>query len=136
MYLFLYTLKSYLIWVTISIRNWPKVIFFLNFERSITFCFGVSLNLSQQKSPSAEILGKYFHWTIVPRKYMRKISAVGLFCCDKFEETPKQKVIDLSKFKNFYFRHVYNDGHKRVTKEIFGVIFQCNLLFEWFSKHL
>ena len=25
---------------------------------------------------------------------MRKISAVGLFCCDKFEETPKQKVID------------------------------------------
>ena len=35
---------------------------------------------------------------------MRKISAVGLFCCGKFEETPKQKVIDLSKFKIFYFR--------------------------------
>ena len=34
---------------------------------------------------------------------MPKISAVGLFCCDKFEETPKQKVIDLSKFKKFYF---------------------------------
>jgi len=34
---------------------------------------------------------------------MRKISAVGLFCCDKFEKTPKQKVIDLSKFKIFYF---------------------------------
>ena len=30
--------------------------------------------------------------------YMRKISAVGLFCFDQFEETPKQKVIDLSKF--------------------------------------
>ena len=34
---------------------------------------------------------------------MPKISAVGLFCCDKFEETPKQKVIDLSKFKKIYF---------------------------------
>ena len=34
---------------------------------------------------------------------MRKISAVGLFCCDKFEETPKQKVINLSKLQKFYF---------------------------------
>ena len=34
---------------------------------------------------------------------MRKISAVGLFCCNKFEETPKQKVIDLSKLIFFYF---------------------------------
>ena len=58
---------------------------------------------SQEKSTTSEILGKYFLRTIVPRKYMRKISAVGLFCCDKFEETPRQKVIDLSKFKNFYF---------------------------------
>ena len=30
---------------------------------------------------------------------MHKISAVGLFCCDKFEETPNQRVIDLSKFE-------------------------------------
>ena len=30
---------------------------------------------------------------------MPKISTVGLFSCDKFEETPKQKVIDLSKLK-------------------------------------
>ena len=64
----------------------------------ITFCFGVSSNLSQEKSPTAEILGKCFLRKIVLRKYMCKISAVGLFCCDKFEETPKQKVIDLSKF--------------------------------------
>ena len=70
----------------------------INFDRSITFCFGVSSNLSQEKSPTGEILGKYFPRTIVPRKYMHKISAVGLFSCDKFEETPKQKVIDLSKF--------------------------------------
>ena len=34
---------------------------------------------------------------------MPKISAVGLFSCHKFEETPKQKVIDLSKLKKFYF---------------------------------
>ena len=63
----------------------------------ITFCFGVSSNLSQEKSPTVEILDKYFFRTIVPRKYMCKISAVGLFCCDKLEETPKQKVINMSK---------------------------------------
>ena len=67
----------------------------------ITFCFGVSSNLSQEKSPTAEILGKFLLRKNVLRKYMRKSSAVGLFCCDKFEETPKQKVIDLSKFKIF-----------------------------------
>ena len=64
---------------------------------------GFFSNLSQEKSPTAEILGNYFPQTIVPTKYIRKISAVGLFCCDKFEETPKQKVIDLSKLKNLYF---------------------------------
>ena len=36
---------------------------------------------------------------------MRKISAVGLFSIDKFEETPKQKVIELSKFKKNYFKN-------------------------------
>ena len=35
---------------------------------------------------------------------MHKISAVGLFCCDKFEETPKQKVINMSKLNEFHFR--------------------------------
>ena len=35
---------------------------------------------------------------------MRKISNVGLFCCDKFEETPKQKVIKLLEFLKFYFK--------------------------------
>ena len=34
---------------------------------------------------------------------MRKVSAVGLFCRDKFEEIPKQKVIDLSKLEKIYF---------------------------------
>ena len=31
------------------------------------------------------------------------ISAVGLFCCDKFEETPNKKVSDLSKLTKPYF---------------------------------
>ena len=35
-----------------------------------------------------------------------KISAVGLFCCDKFEETTNKKVSDLSKpdFRYSYFK--------------------------------
>ena len=57
-----------------------------------------------KKSPTAEILRIYFLGTIVWRKYLPKIFAVGLFSCDKFEETPKQKVIDLSKLKEFYFK--------------------------------
>ena len=67
----------------------------------ITFCFGVSSNLSQEKSPTGEILGNYFLQTIVPRKYLPKISTVGLFSCDKFEETPKQNVINMSKLNKF-----------------------------------
>ena len=31
------------------------------------------------------------------------ISAVGLFCCDKFEETPNEKVINMSKLTKTYF---------------------------------
>ena len=66
------------------------------------------LHLSQQKSPTAEILYIYFLGTIVRRKYLPRISAVGLFSCDKFEETSKQKVMDLSKFKKNYFSfHFY-----------------------------
>ena len=81
------------------------------FDMLITFCFGVSSNLSQEKSPTAEILGKYFLRTIVPRKYLPKISTVGLFCCDKFEETPKQKVINMSKLNKLHFRLIDNFGN-------------------------
>ena len=88
---------------------------FCNFDRSITFCFGVSSNLSQQKSPTAEILRIYFLRTIVWRKYLPKISAVGLFCRDKFEETPKQKVIDLSKLQKIYFRGRSRVSYKRMN---------------------
>ena len=57
----------------------------VNFDMLTTFSFGVSLNLSQQKSPTVEIIGINFIRTIVPIKYMPIISAVGPFCCDKFE---------------------------------------------------
>ena len=69
-----------------------------------TFSFGVSSNLSQQKSPTVEIIAIYFLRTIVPRKYMPIISTVGLFCYDKFEETPNEKVINMSKLTKPYFR--------------------------------
>ena len=58
----------------------------------ITFCFGISSNFLQQKSPTAEIVGMYFLGTVVPRKYRPIIFALGLFCCEKFEETPNEKV--------------------------------------------
>ena len=63
----------------------------------ITFSFDVSSNLSQQKSPTAEIIGKYFLGTLVPRKFMPIISSVRLFCYNKFEETPNEKVVNMSK---------------------------------------
>ena len=69
-----------------------------------TFSFGVSSNLSQQKGKTAKIIGMYFLRTIIPRKYVPIISAVGLFCCDKFEETPNEKVSKLSKLSKSYFK--------------------------------
>ena len=68
-----------------------------------TFSFGVCSNQSQQKSPKAEIIGIYFIATIIPKKYtMLKISAVKLFCYDKFEETPNEIVVNMSKLTKFY----------------------------------
>ena len=69
-----------------------------------TFSFGVSSNLSKQKSLTAEILCIYFLGTIVQRKYLPKISAVGLFCYDKFDETPNKKVVNMSKLTKPYYR--------------------------------
>ena len=37
------------------------------------------------------------------RKYRHIFSAVGLFYCDKFEETPNEKVVNMSKFTKSYF---------------------------------
>ena len=36
---------------------------------------------------------------------MTMISAVGLFCCDKFEETPNEKVSNMSKVSKSYFKY-------------------------------
>ena len=69
-----------------------------------TFSFLVSSNSLQQKSPTVEIIGKYFLGTIVPRKYVPIISAVGLFCYDKFEETANEKVVNMSKSTKPYYR--------------------------------
>ena len=54
--------------------------------------------------PTAEIIGIYFLRTIVPRKYMAIISAVGLFCCD-FEETPNEKMSNMSNLTKSNFRY-------------------------------
>ena len=35
---------------------------------------------------------------------MPKISAVGLFCYDKFEETPNENVVNMSKLTKPYFK--------------------------------
>ena len=78
-----------------------------NFDMLITFWFGVSSNLSQQKSPTTEILLIYFLRTIFRRKHLFKIYAVGLFSFDKFEETPKQKVICMSKLNSFTLVHFF-----------------------------
>ena len=67
-----------------------------------TFSFGISSNLLQQKSPTAEIIVIYLLGTIVPKKYTI-ISAVGLFCCDKLGETPNEKVSNMSKLTKSYF---------------------------------
>ena len=69
------------------------------------FSFWLSSNLSKQKSPTVEIIGIYFLGTIVLRKYMPIISAVGLFCCDKFEEIPNEKVSNMSNLTTSYFSH-------------------------------
>ena len=42
----------------LEIRQLKCILFY--FDMLITFCFGVSSNLSQEKSPTVEILGKYF----------------------------------------------------------------------------
>ena len=71
-----------------------------------TFSFGVFLQIYHNKraqQATAKIIGIYFLGTIVPRKYMPIISAVGLFCFDKFEETLNVKVVNMSKLTKSYF---------------------------------
>ena len=51
-----------------------------------------------------EIIGTYFLGT---RKYMAIVSAVGLFCCDRFEETPNELVVKMSKLTKPSFNLQY-----------------------------
>ena len=55
-------------------KSWKNNSFFSKI--STVWTFGVFLNLSQQKSPIAEIIGIYFLGTIIPRKHMPEISAI------------------------------------------------------------
>ena len=48
---------------------------------------------------------------------MHIISAVGLFCYHKFEETPNEKVVNMSKFTKPYFR--MRDFRKVLQLEIY-----------------
>ena len=47
---------------------------------------------------------------------MPKICTVGLFCCDKFEETPNKKVSDLSKLSKPYFKCNINFFNLNIIK--------------------
>ena len=67
------------------------------------FSFGY---LSIQKSQTVEIIGIYSIGTIVSIKYMPIISAVGLFCIDKFEDNQMRKCstfFRMSKLSKPYF---------------------------------
>ena len=64
----------------------------VNFDMLTTFSFGVSSNLSQQKRLTAENICAYNFrcWAL-------------LF---KFEETPNEKVVNMSKLTKPYFREL------------------------------
>ena len=104
---------------------------------STTFSFGVSSNLLQQKSTTAEIIGIYFLGTIVLRKYIPIISAVGLFCYDKFEESPNEKGVNVSKLTKPYFKHLfYMNKLLYSARKKWNLVNICNLyiVFVGFSK--
>ena len=83
------------------------------------------------------IRGIYFIGTIVPIKYLPMISTVGLFCCNKFEETPNEKVSNMSKLTKSYFsdrKFTFNVDvfHTQFPTLIFSVneiftVSRCNL---------
>ena len=62
---------------------------------------------------------------------MPKISSVGLFCCDKFEETSKQKVIDLSKLKEIYFRTATGLGFLAIKEPSLNTLTYMVFIVHW-----
>ena len=86
-----------------------------------TFWFGVSSNLSQQKSPTAEIIGIYF-----PEKiYAYNFHCWVLFLCDKFEETPNEKVVNMTKLTKSYFRKRLNWAFVILSTDLLMSLFIC-----------
>ena len=45
----------------------------------------------------------------IPKDCSEKSSAVELFCYDKFEETPNEKLVNMSKLTKSYFRFIEID---------------------------
>ena len=82
-----------------------------------------------------EIMGIFFLGTIVPRKYMPIISAVGLFCYDKFEETPNEKVVNMSKLTKPYF-NASLFIHQESVNDIVSKRFLVKLRFPFIDSYL
>ena len=71
----------------------------VNFDRPDTFLFVVSSNLSQQKSPTVEIIGIFSRNDCSEKRYAQKFPLFG----SKFEETTNKKVSGLSKLTECRF---------------------------------
>ena len=56
------------------------------------------------------------------------ISAVGLFCCDKFEETPNEKVVNMSNLTKSYFKLCCKMGFPPITAH---VVYESSLYMEF-----
>ena len=50
------------------------------------------------------------------------ISAVGLFCCDKFEETTNEKVSNMSKLTKSYFNRNKGMNDKKISLYLPSII--------------
>ena len=94
----------------------------MNFRmKQLIMKLGFFSNLSQEKSQTAtaEIFCHIFCRNNHSEKICLKIFAVGLFCCDKFEETQNKKVSGQSKLHESYF--------SPLMKELKFLDFQTNL---------
>ena len=78
-----------------------KVRFFLLWHVDHFLVWGL-FRFITKKEPNSGNYRHIFSQDIVPRKYMPIITAVGLFCCDKFEETSNEKVSNMSKLTKSY----------------------------------
>ena len=64
------------------------------------------------------------------------ISAVGLFCCDKFEETPNEKVVNMSKLTKSYFNaYLRRCGFGRLGRFLIELHSIRAIVFDIFTFH-